>query len=152
MDQIHSHIIHDVFAHGFVNLLQGIMTNDSLTTVMLLMFSQGSTWNYLKKKDSKTTAAKKSQHPPLSCVRISKSHNQMKDDSVAVCKLCGHVLYSMLEWSNSAPAVLSTKHFPSSFYRRCLTNEGRLKSDFFLFVLFMPRTRCVQPSMCTSAL
>lgn len=71
MDQIHSHIIHDVFAHGFVNLLQGIMTNGSLATVMLLMFSQGSTWNYhlkKKEKDNKTTTAKKKknpQHPPL---------------------------------------------------------------------------------------
>lgn len=55
----------------------------------------------------------------------------MKDDSVAVCKLCDHVLYGMLEWGNSAPAA---KHFPSSFIRRRLINEGRLKSDFFCSV------------------
>lgn len=67
----------------------------------------------------------------------------MKDDSVAVCKLCGHVLYGMLEWSNSAPGALSTKHFPSSFYRRCLINEGRLKSDFFFLIC-----SCREQDMC----
>lgn len=74
----------------------------------------------------------------------------MKDNSVAVCGLRDDVLYSVLEWDNSAPAASSTKHFPSSFIGWRLINEGRLKSDFF--VLLVPRTRYVQPSMCTSPL